>query len=121
MGSHMSLMGSDGRIVSCVAVACGLMLRGDGMMVLALAAVLWGAAAVCLSEGRRRCGTSVGIAGGERGEIAWLKTIFHRMHSSYQKSLFGNVIQQKLASQNESQTSATAPPEWRGSRQQRCG
>jgi hypothetical protein len=37
----------------------------------ALAAVLRGAA-VSLSEGRRRCGASVGSAGGERGEIVWL-------------------------------------------------
>jgi hypothetical protein len=38
----------------------------------ALAAVLRGAVAVRLSEGRRRCGASVGSAGGERGEIVWL-------------------------------------------------
>jgi hypothetical protein len=49
------------------------MLRGDGMMVLALAAVLWGAAAVRLSEGRRRCGASVGIAGGSVARLHGLK------------------------------------------------
>jgi hypothetical protein len=42
---------------------------------------------------------------------------FYSMHSSYQKTLFGNVLQQRLASHNESRMSATAPPERRRSRQ----